>query len=91
MTGDAARDTVPSWAQVQWQYREGESSMGWAALGSWAHAVRENPEQEECLYAVGPTGVYILEKTPSPQGGGISADIIWGEKYEKAKRKRQKM
>ncbi len=54
MTGDAARDTVPSRAQVQWQYCEGESSMGWAALRGWANAVRDNPEQEECPYAVGP-------------------------------------
>jgi hypothetical protein len=28
-------------------------------------------------------GVYIMEK--------ISADVIWGKKYEKAKRKRWKM
>jgi hypothetical protein len=28
--------------------------------------------------------------TPTPQGK-ISADVIWGEKYEKAKRKRGKM
>jgi hypothetical protein len=25
---------------------------------------------------------------PLPEGGGISADVIWGGKYEKAKRKR---
>jgi hypothetical protein len=31
-----------------------------------------------------------MENTP-PQGGGISADVIWGKKYEKAKRKRWKM
>jgi hypothetical protein len=36
------------------------------------------------------TGVYILENTPLG-GGGISADVIWREKYEKAKRKRRKM
>jgi hypothetical protein len=30
-------------------------------------------------------GVYILENTPP--GGRISADVIWGKKYEKAKRK----
>jgi hypothetical protein len=30
-----------------------------------------------------------LENTPPPPGGGgkISADVIWGKKYEKAKRK----
>jgi hypothetical protein len=31
-------------------------------------------------------GAYILENTPL--GGGISADVIWGKKYEKATRKR---
>ncbi len=38
------------------------------------------------------SGVYIMENTP-PSGGGekISADVIWGKKYEKAKRKRGKM
>jgi hypothetical protein len=35
-------------------------------------------------------GVYILENTPPP-GGEISADVIWGKKYEKAKRKKGKM
>ncbi len=35
-------------------------------------------------------GVYILEKTP-PGGEKISADVIWGKKYEKAKRKKGKM
>jgi hypothetical protein len=34
-------------------------------------------------------GVYILENAPPPPGGGkISADVIWGKKYEKAKSKR---
>jgi hypothetical protein len=28
--------------------------------------------------------------TPPPGGKGISANVIWGEKYEKAKRKRGK-
>jgi hypothetical protein len=32
-----------------------------------------------------------LENTPPPGGEGISADVIWGKKYEKAKRKRGKM
>jgi hypothetical protein len=40
-----------------------------------------------CTFA----GVYILENTPSPRGGEISADVIWGKKYEKAKRKKGKM
>jgi hypothetical protein len=31
-----------------------------------------------------------MENTP-PLGGGISADVIRGKKYEKAKRKRGKM
>jgi hypothetical protein len=35
-------------------------------------------------------GLYIGEKKP-PRGGEISADVIWGKKYEKAKRKRRKM
>jgi hypothetical protein len=35
-------------------------------------------------------GVYILENTPPPLGGKISADVIWGKKYEKGKRKRGK-
>jgi hypothetical protein len=33
-------------------------------------------------------GLYI-GKYPPP-GGGISADVIWGKKYEKAKKKRGK-
>ncbi len=36
-------------------------------------------------------GVYILENTPAPWGGKISADVIWGKKYEKPKRKKGKM
>jgi hypothetical protein len=37
------------------------------------------------------SGVYILENTTPPRGGGeISTDVIWGKKYEKAKRKRGK-
>jgi hypothetical protein len=33
-----------------------------------------------------------MENTPPPWGGEkISADVIWGKKYEKAKRKRGKM
>ncbi len=26
-----------------------------------------------------------------PPGGGVSADVIWGKKYEKGKRKREKV
>jgi hypothetical protein len=37
------------------------------------------------------SGVYILKNTPPPPGGKISADVIWGKKYEKLKRKRGKM
>ncbi len=37
-----------------------------------------------------PKGLYIV-KCPPPQGGGISANVVWGTKYEKAKRKRGKM
>jgi hypothetical protein len=38
------------------------------------------------------SGVYILENPSPPQGGRkISADVIWGKKYEKAKRKKRKM
>jgi hypothetical protein len=33
-------------------------------------------------------GVYILENTSPPLGGEISANVIWGKKYEKGKRKR---
>ncbi len=33
------------------------------------------------------TGAYILENNPPLGGGGISADVIWGKKYKKAKRK----
>jgi hypothetical protein len=33
----------------------------------------------------------ILENTPPPPRGEISADDIWGKKYEKTKRKRRKM
>ncbi len=34
-----------------------------------------------------------MENTPPPPWGRekISADVIWGKKYEKAKRKREKM
>jgi hypothetical protein len=35
-------------------------------------------------------GLYFGKYTP-PWGGGISADVIWGKKYEKAKRKKGKM
>ncbi len=28
-----------------------------------------------------------MEKTPPPRGGGISADVILGKKYEKTKKK----
>jgi hypothetical protein len=43
------------------------------------------------ITSVSMPGVYILENTPPPLGGGeISADVIWGKKYEKAKRKRGK-
>ncbi len=34
----------------------------------------------------------MLENTPPPLGGGgkgISADVLWGKKYKKAKRKRE--
>ncbi len=34
-------------------------------------------------------GVYILENIPPP-GREISADVIWGKKYEKGKRKGKK-
>jgi hypothetical protein len=34
-------------------------------------------------------GLYIGKYPPPP--GGISADVIWGKKYEKAKRKRRIM
>jgi hypothetical protein len=38
-----------------------------------------------------PTGAYILENTPPRGGGGaIPANVIWGKKYEKTKRKRGK-
>ncbi len=33
--------------------------------------------------------IYCIGKYP-PLGGGILADVIWGKKYEKAKRKRGK-
>jgi hypothetical protein len=37
-------------------------------------------------------GLYIGKYPPSPGGEEkISADVIWGKKYEKAKRKRGKM
>jgi hypothetical protein len=37
-------------------------------------------------------GVYIEENTPPPtRGGGILADVLWGKKYEKGKRKRWQM
>jgi hypothetical protein len=37
-------------------------------------------------------GAYILENTPAPGGRGkISANVIWGKKYEKVKRKRGKI
>jgi hypothetical protein len=40
-------------------------------------------------------GIYILENAPTPHPGGgerekISANVIWGKKNEKAKRKRGK-
>jgi hypothetical protein len=37
-------------------------------------------------------GLYIGKYPPPPPGEGeISADVIWGKKYEKWKRKRGKM
>jgi hypothetical protein len=42
------------------------------------------------MYKANTPGVYILENTLPPWGGGISADVIWGKKYEKGKRKRGK-
>jgi hypothetical protein len=48
--------------------------------------IQENVEQY-CLAI----GAYILENTPPPPGGEISADVIWGKKYEKVKKKREKM
>ncbi len=37
-------------------------------------------------------GLYNVKYPPPPGGRGeISADVIWGEKYEKAKRKRRNM
>jgi hypothetical protein len=33
----------------------------------------------------------LLENTSPLGGGGISADVIWGKKHEKVKRKRRKM
>ncbi len=39
------------------------------------------------VLVVSSAGVYILENTP-PRGGKISADVIWGKKYEKVERKR---
>jgi hypothetical protein len=33
-------------------------------------------------------GAYILENTPPPPGEKISANVIWGEKYEKANQER---
>ncbi len=35
-------------------------------------------------------GLYF-GKYPLGEGGEISADVIWGKKYEKAKRKKGKM
>ncbi len=40
---------------------------------------------------VGSAGAYILENNLLPWGGGISAAVIWVNKYEKAKRKREKI
>jgi hypothetical protein len=43
------------------------------------------------LTGQGLPGIYILENTPPPhQGGGgkISANVVWGKKYEKVKRKK---
>ncbi len=31
-----------------------------------------------------------MENPPPPRGGEVSADVIWGKKYEKAKRRRGK-
>jgi hypothetical protein len=31
-----------------------------------------------------------MENTPPPREGGISANVIWGEKYEKAEQENMK-
>jgi hypothetical protein len=36
-------------------------------------------------------GLYIGKYPPPPGGGEISAEVIWGKKYETVKRKRGKM
>jgi hypothetical protein len=36
-----------------------------------------------------PPGVYNLENTPPPPGERISANVIWGKKYEKGKKKEE--
>jgi hypothetical protein len=41
-------------------------------------------------FIVDPGGLYIGKYPPPPPGGEISAVVIWGGKYEKAKRKGRK-
>jgi hypothetical protein len=57
---------------------------------------RQGPKTKNCVGNVkmngekekGWAGVYILENTPPLGGGEISANVIWGKKYEKAMRKK---
>jgi hypothetical protein len=54
--------------------------------------IRVEPWGQKLLLVQEPSGVYILETFPPlSRGEKISADIIWGKKYEKVKRKRRKM
>jgi hypothetical protein len=50
----------------------------------WTEQIPANAQNVQVTHS----GVYILENPP--RGGEISADIIWGKKYEKGKRKRGK-
>jgi hypothetical protein len=62
-------------------------AVGECAKSNFAHS--PNAQAPTSCTLLVRTGVYILENTPPPCGGGkISAYVIWGKKYEKGKRKR---
>jgi hypothetical protein len=57
----------------------------------WTEKLTSSPYAKNLIY-IGNRGLYNGNPPPPGGGGGkISADVIWGKKYEKAKRKSGEM